>query len=274
MGEDAKVRLEGGALLIVGHGSRDDRANAAFERLVDALRERVDGIHVERAYVELATPDLDTGIDAVVRLLGGVGEVTVVPAILSAAAHVKVDIANAVERARSRHRQVRLVLAKHLGDHPAVVSLLADRARDAIGEHNLAGAVLLFAARGSSDPSARDECASLAQRVAARAGFTRVEVAFMSVAAPSLADTLDACAARAETVVVLPHLLNDGVLNERLRGEWLPAARARWPHAALLLGAVMAPDGRLVQALLERALEARGVGPARADVTRFDDGAE
>ncbi|MGH3090532.1 MAG: sirohydrochlorin chelatase, partial [Rubrobacteraceae bacterium] len=50
------------ALLVVGHGSRDGRATAEFERLIHIMRKRRD-IRIEGGFIELARPPISECVE-------------------------------------------------------------------------------------------------------------------------------------------------------------------------------------------------------------------
>jgi sirohydrochlorin ferrochelatase len=50
------------AILLLGHGSRDQRSNAEFEGLANCLRERWQPRELIHAYIELAQPSLSNAL--------------------------------------------------------------------------------------------------------------------------------------------------------------------------------------------------------------------
>ncbi|HYS36446.1 MAG TPA: CbiX/SirB N-terminal domain-containing protein, partial [Pseudonocardiaceae bacterium] len=74
-------------LLIVGHGTVDDRGVAEFTGFVDRMRQRLSGIDVAGGFIELAAPSVNEAW----RDLAGRGHSTfaAVPLVLVAAGHAK-----------------------------------------------------------------------------------------------------------------------------------------------------------------------------------------
>ena len=81
-------------LLLVGHGTRDERGLAEFQAIARQVAELAASTAVQACYLEIAEPDIPT---AVRRLLDtGVRHLTVAPLLLFAAGHALRDIPMAV----------------------------------------------------------------------------------------------------------------------------------------------------------------------------------
>jgi sirohydrochlorin ferrochelatase len=131
-------------LVAVSHGTSDPRGQGAIRRLVDGVRDRLPGVDVRQAFVDVEAPDLPTVLAEVS------GPVTVVPLLLGAGFHVHVDIATAVD-ARVASGQP-TTTASTLGPDPAITGLLLDRLRKAeLTPHD----AVVLAVAGSSDVRAR-----------------------------------------------------------------------------------------------------------------------
>src|SRR6185369_6737473 len=142
-------------LLLVGHGTRDEVGLRQFLELAEGLKETLAPQPVESAFLELAQPGIQLGVE---RLLDrGVNEIVTVPVILFAAGHVKRDIPLQVAAALAARGQadVRQVQVGHLGCHGAIVELSRLRREEADKEIRRQGdkerELLLLVARGSSD---------------------------------------------------------------------------------------------------------------------------
>ena len=84
---------------------------------------------VEGAFLELAAPDIEEGAERCVA--GGATQVILLPYFLSAGVHVKQDLEERRRRLAERHADVVFRLAEPLGQHPLLLEVLAERARDA-----------------------------------------------------------------------------------------------------------------------------------------------
>lgn len=104
-------------LLLVGHGSREDSGNQDIRRFVEQWRVRQPHWRVELGFIEFATPSLAESLRRAAR---GSRHVLVLPLILNAAGHVKMEIPEAIEAARADQPGVRYLYGPHLG--PAIRS--------------------------------------------------------------------------------------------------------------------------------------------------------
>lgn len=113
------------AYLIVDHGSRREEANAQLERVAEVLRKRVpDPVLI--AHLEIAPPDLGSGIDACVET--GAEEIVVLPYFLAPGRHSLHDIPAQARASAARHPGVEICVAEPLGPHEKLVDVLLERA--------------------------------------------------------------------------------------------------------------------------------------------------
>ncbi|MFJ4879495.1 sirohydrochlorin chelatase [Streptomyces sp. NPDC088745] len=184
-------------LLAVAHGTRDPEGTAATEELLSRVRELRPGLPVVLAYVDVARPAL---ADVLAALHG---EVVLVPLLLGAGFHLRVDVPEALAAAP----QVRARIAGALGPHPRLASALADRLAEAAAP--AAGPVVLASA-GSSDPRSRAGTAAMAGLLADRLGRPAV-ASYLCGGAPTPADAVAALRARGfRQVAVASYLMTPG----------------------------------------------------------------
>jgi sirohydrochlorin ferrochelatase len=119
------------AFLLIAHGSRHPEANADLHHVVDDLRQRGHAV-VEAAFLELAEPDIAEGGRRCVAQ--GAAVVVLVPYFLSAGVHVRRDLTEARARLAACFPAVDFRLAEPLGRHPLLLEVVAERAREALGE--------------------------------------------------------------------------------------------------------------------------------------------
>jgi sirohydrochlorin ferrochelatase len=149
------------ALVALAHGSRDPRSSASITALVDAVRSMRPDLKVERAFLDLAKPSLDTTID---RLSRKHEEIVVVPLLLTEAYHAKVDVPSAIAAAQARHPEVRIRATPILGLEARFLEVLDLRMREALASARARELdALVLAAAGSSDPLANQSVARLAR---------------------------------------------------------------------------------------------------------------
>ncbi|WP_372479261.1 CbiX/SirB N-terminal domain-containing protein [Halomicrobium sp. HM KBTZ05] len=251
------VSLDDEAVLLVGHGSRREKSNEQVRELAAAVEERL-GVPTDAGFLELAEPSID---EAIAGLAASVSRVTVVQLSLFAASHVKNDVPLAVEQARSSHPDLTIHNGAHLGVHPAIVDLLDDRAATVEAELGLDRTAddltVVLCARGSSDPDANSDAHKLARLLYEGRAFDHVETSFIGVTEPLLEDTLHTVAKRRpDGVVVLPYMLGDGVLTQRIRDR-ADAFDEEYPYVDAAAGDPLGTDSRLLDVLGDRWQEAR-----------------
>jgi sirohydrochlorin ferrochelatase len=118
------------ALLLIAHGSRQEEANADLYHVVAAMRARGHAI-VEASFLELAEPSIEEGGSRCVRQ--GAERVILLPYFLSAGVHVRRDLTEARAKLNERFPSVEFRLAEPLGQHPLLLDVVAERAREAGG---------------------------------------------------------------------------------------------------------------------------------------------
>ncbi len=205
----------GTPLLIVGHGTVDERGVTEFRRFIQRVRGRMAGVDVAGGFIELAAPAVT---QAWGELTGsGHQALAAVPLVLVAAGHAKGDIPAALEREVRRHPGTSYRFGRPLGPHPTLLTLLAERIADAVAPDRWADTAVVLVGRGSTDPDANAEVCKMARLLQETRGFAFVETAFVSLARPDVAEGLTrARLLGARRVVVAPYFLFDGVLPQRV----------------------------------------------------------
>lgn len=205
-------------VLLVGHGSRTAASVAQFGDFAADL-----AAHIERpvtyCFLELADPDMATGLSEAARLAGDHGRVTVLPIFLGAAGHQKNDVAAAIQWARLHFPGVQFSYGTPLGFHAKLIELLELRVRQTLA---LATEALpaeetgvLVVGRGSSDPDSNSEIARSAYLLFERRPYRTVEYAFQAVARPRVDEGLRRCQLLGvRQVVVAPYLLFTGEVDQ------------------------------------------------------------
>jgi sirohydrochlorin ferrochelatase len=204
-------------LVAVAHGSRDPRAAATVENLLDLVRRR-SGLRVVTSYLDHAPPSPGQVLGA---LAGeGAGEVVVLPLLLTAAYHSKTDIPGALAEVRREHPRLRVRYGATLGPHPLMTAALERRLAEA-GVTPRPDTALVLAAAGSSDPSANATITRMARQWR---GWWRVVPAYASAARPTPAEAVRALReAGAARVVVASYFLAPGYFADKVREESLSA---------------------------------------------------
>ncbi|MFC4063190.1 sirohydrochlorin chelatase [Planomonospora corallina] len=225
-------------LVAVAHGSRDPRAAATVEELLEAVRRARPDLPVRSAYLDHAPVTL-------AGALSGLAEAAVLPLLLTEAYHSRVDIPGALAEVTARRPRLRVHRGSTLGPHPLLTAALERRLAEAgVAAGDPETAVVLVSA-GSSDPRANATVARIA-RLWARRGWWSATAAYASAAAPAPEEEVRRLlAAGAPRVAVAPYLLAPGLFADRVRTSTLAAGACA---VADVLGA--APEVAAV--LLER----------------------
>jgi cobalt/nickel transport system ATP-binding protein len=244
----------GPALLLIGHGSRSAAGVDEYWQFADVLRSAANGLDVGCGFIELAEPDLDTAIDALVsRDATSVGAV---PLVLLGAGHMKNDGPAALERGRRRHPHVHFAYGRALGIHPLVLGIAEDRIREAVGDDDPGELAVVLVGRGSSDPDANADLYKVGRLLQDSRGLGFVEPSFVSLAPPSVPEALERCRRLgATTVAVVPYFLFTGILVDRIHAQ-ADAWTVEHPDVTVRHGRHLGPDPRLAQLVLERHQEA------------------
>ncbi|MFE3902932.1 sirohydrochlorin chelatase [Streptomyces sp. NPDC059153] len=227
------------ALLIAGHGTRDEGGAAAFRDFVTELGERHPELSVAGGFIELSPPPLG---DAVTELVErGVQRFAAVPLMLVSAGHAKGDIPAALAREKERHPGISYTYGRPLGPHPALLKVLERRVDAMLGDTDRSEVTVLLVGRGSTDPDANAEVYKAARLFWEGRGYAGVETAFVSLAAPDVPSGLDRCVKLgAGRIVVLPYFLFTGILPDRVRHqteEWAAAHPELDVRSAEVIGA-------------------------------------
>ncbi|MCS0603215.1 sirohydrochlorin chelatase [Streptomyces sp. LP11] len=257
------------ALLIAGHGTRDEAGAEAFRAVVRELGRRRPGLPVAGGFLELSSPPLGEAVTALVER--GVRRFAAVPLPLVSAGHAKDDIPAAPAREPARHPGVSYAYGRPLGPHPGLLGVLERRVEEALGgtagrgPGDRSDVTVLLVGRGVRDPDADAEVHRAARLLREGRGYAGVETAFVSQAAPDVPSGLDRCLRLgARRIVVLPYFLFPGVLPDRVRQQTDGWAAAH-PDAEVRSADVIGPEPELVDVVLERYEEAvRGHGRGHA----------
>lgn len=248
-------------LVAVAHGSRDPRAAQVVTELLDRVRRLRPGLPVHGAFLDHMAPSPAQVLD---RLAGdGAASAVVLPLLLTAAYHSKIDLPGVLRRVRTDRPELSVRYGDTLGPHPALLDVLRTRLAEAgVPEPDPATAVVLTSA-GSSDSTANATIIGMAARWAADAraagpGWHSVVPAYASAAAPDPATAVaDRFAAGARRVVVASYFLAPGFFADQV-------AEAAYAAGAEVVSSVLGPSDALAELVLHRYHLAEAAVPAAA----------
>ena len=266
--------MEDMTLLLVGHGSRNAEGNEQTLDCAARWQERRPEWRIQACFIEHAEPGLDAGLDRAARESR---RVRVLPLILNAAGHVKMELPEALERARDRHPAVEFQLLPHLGMGREIFRLLQAQLDClmrslAMPDPRTTGVILL--GRGTSDPGANAELAKMARWLFEANDHELVEIAFTGVTWPRLETLVQRQALLGMTqICVIPVYLFTGVLIERI-GAQLARLRQQYPRIAFALGTPFGLDPLIFDLLDGRMAGAERGGLLECDGCKYRESAE
>ena len=222
-------------LVAASHGTSDPTGQRAIAALVMAVSDTLADIEVVGSFVDVQQPDVPTSLAS----LDPDSPAVIVPLLLSAGYHVRVDLAEAAAGAVQE-----VLVTGALGPDAHISGILATR----LAEAGLApDDHVVLAAAGSSDARAVEDCRLVGRQLAQRLG-REVTVGFISAAEPRLSDAVDSARRDhpGQRVVIASYLLAPGYFAS-LAHE----AGADVVSATLLTGEGE-PPAALIQAVVDR----------------------
>lgn len=217
-------------ILIVGHGSREDSGNQEIREFTSQWRARRPDWRIELCFIEFAPPEMNAALLDAAR---SSRRVLVVPLILNAAGHVKMEIPEAIEHARLACPQTEILLAPHLTACDPILAILKRRLRKAMNALDMpdptsTGVVVL--GRGSSDRGANGEMAKMARWLLEEGDHELVDLAFTGITWPRLEKVVQRQVTLGmRQIVVLPYYLYTGTLMQRIHRQ-VEHLRGQYPQ--------------------------------------------
>lgn len=217
-------------ILLVGHGSRDQAGNHEIEAFAEQWRARHAEHVIEVCFIEFAPLLVAEGLDRAAR---HGARVLVIPLILNAAGHVKMELPEHLEQARVRHPGVEFVYCPHLGSNQEILTILTRNLDDTLQQLDRpdplnTGIILL--GRGSSDRVANGEVAKMARWLYEEGRHPMVDIAFTGITFPRLESVVQRQVLLGMTqIVILPYYLFTGTLISRI-GRQYAALQSQYPQ--------------------------------------------
>lgn len=235
--------------LLAGHGSRKEAGNQEIERFTQTWQQKHPDWRIEVCFIEYAQILLDEGLD---RAAQGSERVLLIPLILNAAGHVKMELPAAVAKARVRHPQVEFVMARHLGMGRDIFQVLQEQLKRlmdslAMPDPQTTGVIVL--GRGSSDAGANGELARLTRWIFEANEHELVDLAFTSVTWPRLERVVQRQVILGiKQICIVPVYLFTGVLIERIDAQ-VARLKQQYPQISFALGTYFGFDEALFSLL-------------------------
>ena len=242
------------AVMICGHGSRDDAAVEEFNSLATHLRERLPGRDVESGFLEFATPVIREGLEKLKAR--GAKKIICLPGMLFAAGHVKNDLPSELNNFGAENPDIEMVFGREL----AIDSKLLAAARDRIEEAENAAAgdvaredtLLMVVGRGTNDSDANSNVCKIARMLWEGMGFGWAEVSYSGVTTPLVnAGLAHAVKLGYKRIIVFPYFLFTGILVQRIY-DWADEAQAAHPEVEILKAGYLNDHPLLIDTFIDR----------------------
>lgn len=248
-------------ILLVGHGSREKSGNDEIEAFAAQWRERQPAWRIEVCFIEFSEITMSEGLR---RAAEGARRVVVVPLILNAAGHVKMDIPQAIDGARLKFPFVQFAYAPHLQACDPILAILRRRLKGAMQALDMpdpttTGVVIL--GRGSSDRQANGDMAKMARWLMEETDHELVDLAFTGITYPRLEKAVQRQSLLGMTqVVVLPYYLFNGTLVERIARQ-VEHLKAQYPTIRFISTAYFGFEREIFELLEQRVTDLRRGAP-------------
>ncbi|CAM3773849.1 sirohydrochlorin chelatase [Nocardiopsis rhodophaea] len=230
-------------LVAVAHGSQDERSSHAVEQIFARVRRLRPDLDVRVAYLDHVAPSAEEAITAVAA--EGAGEVVVLPALLTAAYHSKIDLPAVLERVRESCPWLHIHYADTLGPHPLLLDAVEQRLAEA-GAVAAPDTSLVLASAGSSDAAANRVIEQMASDLAARGPWREVTPAYASAAAPTPGEAVARLQASGATkIAVSGYLLAPGFFSDRVADQ-------SFANGATIVSPALGDAPQLAQVILNR----------------------
>ncbi len=246
------------SILLVGHGSRHQPGNDEIMQFSAKWTEMNPQWRIETCFIEFADILLDDGLDKAAQ---NAERVVVVPLILNAAGHVKMEIPHHISKARLRHTDVEFVYAAHLGANDSILSILKRNLRKVLSQIDMpdpetTGVIIL--GRGSSDKIANGEISKIARWLFDETDHKHVDIAFTGITYPRLEAVVQQQATLGITqIAILPYYLFTGTLFERIKRQ-VKRLQQQYPQIAIAHGQYFGFEPEIYALLTQRVEQAIG----------------
>jgi sirohydrochlorin cobaltochelatase len=241
------------ALLLIGHGSRDEEATAEYNDFAQTLSQQLQ-LPVQPCFLEFADPPIVEGIRACVAARAQ--RVVALPLFLGAAGPQKNDVPTILNWAKQEWPQIQFTYGTPLGPQPQIIEVLAQRAIEAITasprDIPTAETALIVVGRGSRDPDSNSDLYKIARMLWEGRNYGWVEVAFYALTGPDIETVIARCVKLgARRIVTLPFLLFTGLIRTRL-DERVIATRKLYPGIDILTAEHLGGHAGITEAVLYR----------------------
>ena len=248
------------AVMLCGHGSRDEGAVREFAHVAERLRGQLPDCDLEHGYLEFATPIIREGLDKLVER--GAKRILAVPGMLFAAGHAKNDIPSVLNTYMAQRPGVEVIYGRELAVDLKMIRAAGERiaeaeraANAALGEVSRHDTLLAVVGRGSSDPDANSNASKVMRMLWEGLGFGWGETVYSGVTFPLVEPGLEhAVRLGFKRIIVFPYFLFTGILVRRIY-DHTDIVAARHPEVQFVKAPYLNDHPLVVETLAERVQE-------------------
>ncbi len=209
----ADLSGKGWGVLIVAHGSPEEKGNIHFRQTFSMLKKMLPGVDLKQGFIEHAAPSV---LDSIREFPSNVEGIAMVPYLLFDAGHSKSDVPSYISEARNLFPELRVIREWALGIDQVLVDILLDILPPADKDKKEA---LVLIGRGSLDPNANASLYYQARRLWERRRGGDPKVTFIGVTEPRFASVMAELKPDFDRLLIVPVFLFEGVLMDRIRHQ-------------------------------------------------------
>ena len=112
------------AIILFGHGARDNRWREPFDRLASLWRTQHADTPVELAFLEMMQPSLEEAVTSLVS--GGATQITIAPVFFGQGGHLRNDFPVLLDACREKFPRVNLSATPAVGEDLSVLQAIVD----------------------------------------------------------------------------------------------------------------------------------------------------
>ena len=244
------------AILLIGHGSRDNEAVSEFYQLAEKFKQRFPERMVETGFLEFARPNI---ADAVEKLIEqGAKNIHALPGMLMIGTHSKTDIPNELNNLQQKHG-IPIEYGAELGMDPKMLQAARERVEQA--EAGIDGyeatkhrgdTMLLVVGRGATDPEANANIKKITDFLEQSMGFGWAATAYSGTVEPFVPVALERAKDMGiKRVIIFPYLLFTGRLAKRIY-QVADAFAAANPDIQLINASYLSAHEKVIDTFVER----------------------
>ncbi len=241
------------AILICGHGSRDNNAAIEFSKIAEGLQKRYPDTMIEYGFLEFSKPNIHMALDKLAS--SGATQILAVPGMLLAATHAKNDIPSVLMTYMQKHKSITIKYGRELGIDSKIIEAFEDRILTSLcktPKDDLTDAMLVVVGRGTSDVQANSDVCKIARIVNENLGFGWADVVYSGVTYPSTGIGLEMLAKLGfKTIVVAPYFLFTGKLINRIEA-YVDEVQQKLPAIKFIKAKYLNDHAKVIDAFVDR----------------------